>query len=143
MINKFLSRLLKGIHWGCTVLVLNIVIWELSNDAGASIIYDNFLFHATGYLLCGMALSFSQIILEFERFSSWIKIIIHILVLACAMLAFGFVFGWISLGEPVTVVVYMISFAVTYGAVWVGSYYYEKWQIRQVNEVLRSRDSGF
>jgi len=140
MVIKVLNYLLKGVFWGSTIFIFNVILLD---KIGASAIYllrDNLAFQAIGYLLFGIALSLSQIILESERLANAKKIIIHVLILVCSVLFVGFIFGWISIKSPISIFAYILQFAITYIVIWIAQYFYEKHQIKEFNNALKNRD---
>jgi len=140
MITKVLSSLLKGIYWGSTIFIINLIFLDIRNPSAIEPLHVNLTFQIVGFLLFGIALSFSQIILEFERLTHAKKIIIHVLILACSILVIGFIFGWISMDSPISIIAYILQFAIVYIALWIVQYFYEKYQIKEVNNALKNRD---
>jgi len=140
MARKILSYLLRGIFWGSTIYIFNVILSDIIGSPAIYILHKNPAFQATGYLLLGTALSFSEIILKSERLTNAPKIIIHVLIVACSVLAFGFIFGWISTDAPTVILVYILQFSIIYVVVWIAQYFYERHQIKEVNNALRNRD---
>jgi len=141
MLRRFMSYFSKGIYWGSTIFIINAIMVEITNSPAVDFFSENLIFQILGYLLFGLTLSFSQIILESERFTNGIRLTVHILVITCAVLILGFVFGWISMDSPLIILIYLLQFAIVYAAVWVINYYYEKYCIDEVNKALKKRDT--
>jgi len=140
MVNKILSYLLKGIFWGSTIFISNAIVSDITNSPAIYLFHERLAFHAVGYLLFGIALSFCQIILEIERLTMAKKIIIHVVLLTCSLLGMGFIFGWISTDSPFIIMVFLVQFAIVYGVIWIAQYLYEKCQIEEVNDALKKHD---
>ena len=140
MIYKILSYLKRGIFWGCTLFLFNGILADLTNPNMFYLIHENFTFHAIGFLLLGIAIGGSTIILESERLSNILKTVIHALISTCSFLIIGFAFGWIPYITLVFVLIAIVQFIVIYFALWTISYFYEKHQIDRINATLKKRD---
>jgi len=122
------------------MFITNAILSDITNSPTNYAFRERLAFHAIGYLLFGIILSFSQLILEIERWCNTAKLIVHILVLACALLSIGFIFDWISLDSPIVIFVYLVQFAIVYGIIWIAHYFYEKRQVEEVNDALKKRN---
>jgi len=141
MVRKILNRLLKGVFWGSAIFTINTIWLGIADSPAADTFRENITSHAIGFLLFGISLSFSEIILESEKLTSTKKITIYILLLACFVLTIGFIFGWISTDSPLFILMYMLQFALVYFVIWIAQYFYEKHQIEEVNKALQKRDA--
>ena len=142
MIYKILSYLKRGIFWGCTLFLFNGILADLTNlGATLDLIHENFTFQAIGFLLLGIAIGGSTILLEFERLNNILKTVIHALISTCSFLFIGFIFGWIPSITLAFILIAIVQFIAIYFALWTISYFYEKHQIDRINATLKKRDA--
>ena len=140
MAKKILRYLLRGILWGSTIFLFHGIWWDIGDFGSFYHLHENFTLHAVGFLIFGVVLSGSSILLEVERLGEIQKTILHALILACSWLVVGYVFGWIIDASLTVIIMVVLQFTIIYFAFWTASYLREKRQLNKINDALRKRD---
>jgi len=140
MFKRIIKYSIRGIGWGCFLLVLNTVIFDLSNSEALQVIFDNFTPHAIGFLMLGIAVGGGSIIYEVERFHFGMKLVIHIAVVTTMILIVGFISSPAPLESPTVLVATVLVSALLLCVVWGGVYFHGRHEVQKINKRLKEKN---
>jgi hypothetical protein len=138
MIRGLIKYLLRGILWGNTVLVANLL---LVGNHGHGWMYtrlmDNFPLTILMFTILGIGIGTTTFIYNAEHLNVVQQTSIHLVISVSAFVVMGSVLGIMS---TTTALSSIVQFIFIFAFVWVGFYLYEKDDIKKVNEKLKERN---
>jgi len=137
MFKLIIKYVIRGIGWGCFLLVLNTVIFDVSNAEALQVIFNNFTAHAISFLLLGMAVGGGSILYEIERFHFGMKLVIHIAVVTITILIVGFISNPAPLENPAVLIATILVNALLLCVIWGGVYLHGRHEVQKINKKLK------
>jgi hypothetical protein len=133
--------LLRGILWGCTILVGNILFYSITGANGAYILLADFPRMVLGFILFGVGISAGTRIYYIEKLNIFVQSAIHAIIFFCFLLLNRFIsFGAVIGGSLASFVADMAIAFLIFTVVGFGVYQYHKAEVREMNEALRKRE---
>jgi hypothetical protein len=139
MIKKIIGRTLSGISYGCFWMVCYCMIFNFMSDkTHFEFLMNNFTIQAIGSMLVGIGFVLPTLIYDSEKFSLFVKTIIHLGIGVPFFFAVGFYLGWLpkDLGMRSIFLMIVGCIAVSF-AIWFGFYLYNKNESKLINKQLK------
>ena len=137
MIKQIIKRLIYGIVGGCTFVVMNLIIVDLTNSSELPIMLHNFTMDALGNIVVAIGFAMGSIVFEMERLAMWLKISINAFVgfgvLALARLYFGI--------TPVLSPAIVLLAVAIFLTVVIGDYLLNGREAKKINAKLREQEA--
>ena len=140
MIKLIVKYLLIGIGLGCFFFTVNVILVDLFSDALMSDILDRPTVNALGITVICIGFWSGGIVYEIERLSFALKLVVHLTVGIGLLLIVMLGLGWISTDNIANVVFNVAVNAFILVSVWVVSYFRDKKEVREINQLLSARD---
>ena len=137
MYKLIIKYIIRGMGWGCFLLVLNTVIYDLTAPDALQVIFNHFTAHAIAFLVLGMAVGGGSILYEIERFHFGIKMILHITVVTLTLLVIGFIASPTPLENPTVLIATILVNALLLCIIWGGVYLHGRYEVREMNKRLK------
>ena len=141
MIKLILKHLWYGITWGCVVLLVWIVWWDVTDSINLQHFFDNPTSSTLGFVVMFIGLVGGGIVYDIERIGFFMKLVIHILLGIGFLLLGGFIIGWFTMESPAIIVYNIAVNVLILFAIWVGCYFYDKRRVKRINQKLQERNA--
>lgn len=133
MVSEVIKRVMLG--FGCSAIILFAVLTGLMmKDAvvPAKVLWLNLL----GSMFIGAYFGVASFIFEYDRWSPLKQLVIHFMISIALFFPISTGVGWIPM-KPLSIVLGLVMFIVTYSIFWTGFRYYFKKQAEALNASVR------
>ena len=139
-ITLFLKYILWGISIGCTSFVIMCLSFFVGGgDEFLTMIFEDFGRQSVGAMLVGVACGGTAVIYQFQRFSWYVKVIVHFCVGMGVFYPIAVYLGWIPF-YPDRVMYTVLQFMLSCGifmVIWSCFYLVNRKEAKRINERLK------
>ncbi len=140
MVRLTIKYICYGISWGCTCFVFMCSVWVIcSKDSIAAFLLDDFVKHAAGSVLVGLACGGTAIVYQLERLSGIAKVLIHFGVGMGVFYPTALYLGWIPFYPEriwYTILQFLFSCGI-FAAIWFCFYLFNRSEAKKINDRLQ------
>lgn len=145
MVRLVIKYTCYGISWGCTCFVLMCSIWiTCSKESIAPLLLNDFVKHAAGAVLVGLACGGTAIVYQLERLSGTAKVLIHFGIGMGVFYPTALYLGWIPF-YPERIWYTILQFLFSCGifmAIWLCFYLFNRSEAKRINDRLQELHEG-
>lgn len=137
---RLFKEVLRGISWGCTIMVLIGIIFVLFGQS--PFVGENYIFQAVCAMIVGIGYSVPSIVYENEQLSLGMKFLIHMGTGSIIYFPIAYFAGWLptQMGRGVMILCVIFMIAISF-LVWLGFYLYYKRECKNINKAIASKNN--